>query len=42
MTSVLVTGGAGFVGSHIVDEYVDADYDVTTSPIKSTRTNLTT
>ncbi|AHG04065.1 nucleoside-diphosphate sugar epimerase [Halobacterium sp. DL1] len=29
MTSVLVTGGAGFVGSHIVDEYVDADYDVT-------------
>ena len=29
MTSVLVTGGAGFVGSHIVDEYVDAGYDVT-------------
>ncbi|MCD2205029.1 NAD-dependent epimerase/dehydratase family protein [Halobacterium sp. KA-6] len=29
MTSVLVTGGAGFVGSHIVDEYVDAAYDVT-------------
>lgn len=29
MTRVLVTGGAGFVGSHIVDEYVDAGYDVT-------------
>jgi len=29
MTNVLVTGGAGFVGSHIVDEYVDAGYDVT-------------
>lgn len=29
MKSALVTGGAGFVGSHIVDEYVDADYDVT-------------
>jgi len=29
MTHVLVTGGAGFVGSHIVDEYVDAGYDVT-------------
>lgn len=29
MTRILVTGGAGFVGSHIVDEYVDAGYDVT-------------
>lgn len=29
MTSVLVTGGAGFVGSHIVDEYVESGYDVT-------------
>ncbi|WP_256545646.1 NAD-dependent epimerase/dehydratase family protein [Halobellus inordinatus] len=29
MTSVLVTGGAGFVGSHVVDEYVKAGYDVT-------------
>ena len=25
---VLVTGGAGFVGSHIVDRYVEAGYDV--------------
>lgn len=29
MTEVLVTGGAGFVGSHIVDEYIDEGYDVT-------------
>ena len=29
MTSVLVTGGAGFVGSHIVDEYIEKGYDVT-------------
>lgn len=29
MISVLVTGGAGFVGSHIVDEYVNAGYEVT-------------
>lgn len=26
---ILVTGGAGFIGSHIVDHYVDAGYDVT-------------
>ena len=25
---VLVTGGAGFVGSHIVDRYIDAGYEV--------------
>jgi len=29
MTRVLVTGGAGFVGSHIVDEYIEHGYDVT-------------
>ncbi|WP_042663812.1 SDR family NAD(P)-dependent oxidoreductase [Haloferax sp. ATB1] len=29
MTNVLVTGGAGFIGSHIVDELVDEGYDVT-------------
>jgi dTDP-L-rhamnose 4-epimerase len=29
MDQVLVTGGAGFVGSHIVDEYTEAGYDVT-------------
>ncbi|ADQ67270.1 nucleoside-diphosphate-sugar epimerase [Halogeometricum borinquense DSM 11551] len=29
MTNVLVTGGAGFVGSHIVDELVASGYDVT-------------
>ena len=25
---ILVTGGAGFIGSHVVDAYVDAGYDV--------------
>ena len=29
MTNVLITGGAGFVGSHIVDSLVDEGYDVT-------------
>ncbi len=29
MTSVLVTGGAGFIGSHVVEELVDRGYDVT-------------
>jgi dTDP-L-rhamnose 4-epimerase len=29
VTHVLVTGGAGFIGSHIVDELVDEEYGVT-------------
>lgn len=29
MTRVLVTGGAGFIGSHIVDELVNEGFDVT-------------
>lgn len=29
MTNVLVTGGAGFIGSHVVDDLVEAGYSVT-------------
>lgn len=29
MSKILVTGGAGFLGSHIVDNFVDAGYTVT-------------
>ncbi|MCD6291291.1 MAG: SDR family oxidoreductase [Anaerolineae bacterium] len=28
MTKILVTGGAGFIGSHIVDTYIEAGHDV--------------
>ena len=29
MTKILVTGGLGFVGSHLVDSLADAGYNVT-------------
>lgn len=29
MSRILVTGGAGFIGSHVVDHYVDAGHEVT-------------
>ena len=29
MSRILVTGGAGFIGSHVVDHYIEAGHDVT-------------
>jgi UDP-glucose 4-epimerase len=29
MSRILVTGGAGFIGSHVVDRYIDAGHEVT-------------
>jgi len=28
MAKVLVTGGAGFIGSHVVDAYIEAGHEV--------------
>jgi len=35
MTKVLVTGGAGFIGSHVADALTESGYDVTVFDIKS-------